>query len=149
MKVCATFVFLILPILIYCLTSPLRKETENEITEEPNFEETVYPEFQPEYRYGEVSYYDESYCKKYNSGCRTASGEVFDDTAFTAACSYDYPLGTNLRFYYGENSVVVRCNDRGSFESKYGRIADLSKKAFETLAPIEKGIIKVKIEVLR
>ena len=116
--------------------------------EEPVKKEATCPDFQPEYRDGKVSYYDKSYCEKHNPNCRTASGELFFENSFTAACSYDYTFGTNLRIHYKDKSVVVRCNDRGNFE-KYGRVADLSKRAFEALASKRKGELEVKIEVVR
>ena len=43
-------------------------------------------------------------------------------------------------------SVVVKVNDRGAFKS--GRIIDLSKFAFGSIANIREGVIKVKVEVL-
>jgi len=130
--------------------SILKKGGKNDIpidTERPEVEETLCPELQPTYHYGKISYYDRTYCEKHNPGCRTASGEVFDDTALTCACGYDYQLGTVFKVSYKENSVVVRCNDRGGFESK-GRTLDLSEKAFEAIAPKSKGVIEAKIEVV-
>ena len=115
--------------------------------EQPVGKKATYTELQPKYQVGKVSYYDRTYCEKHSPMCRTASGEVFDDRVFTCACSRDYSLGTFLKISYQDRSVIVRCNDRGNFE-KYGRIADLSKTAFEALANTEKGVIKVKIEEL-
>ncbi len=94
---------------------------------------------------GKVSFYTKIYCINHNPACITASGEPFDDMDFTAACSYRFPLGSRLLVKYKENQVEVRCNDRGSFEEKYGRILDLSKAAFAALAPLEKGVIQVEI----
>ncbi len=118
----------------------------DEVTEEPDTKEAICPQYRPEYHYGKVSYYDRTYCEKHNPGCRTVSGEVFDENAFTAACSYNYQLQTLLRFHYKDRVVVVRCNDRGDFE-KYGRVADLSKEAFESLASPKKDE-EVKFEVV-
>ncbi|MBE0975175.1 septal ring lytic transglycosylase RlpA family protein, partial [Escherichia coli] len=41
----------------------------------------------------------------------------------------------------------VRVNDTGGFK-KYGRTLDLSKGAFLKIAPLNQGIVKVKIQVL-
>jgi len=97
---------------------------------------------------GKVSYYTNRYCELYNPACKTASGEVFDDTKFTAACAQFLALGTRLRVSAGNNSVEVYCNDRGSFYESFGRILDLSKASFASLAPLSKGILTVDIEVL-
>ena len=97
--------------------------------------------------YYEVSFYDQSYCDKYSPKCITASGEKFIDSDFTAACSSRHALGERHRLSYKGNSVVVRCNDRGGFES-LGRDMDLSKASFEALAPLSKGILQVQIEEL-
>jgi len=118
------------------------------ISEEPTPTPKSNPEFQPEYYSGKVSYYDRTYCEKFNPSCLTASGEVFDDTAFTCACGSNIKLGSFLKISYQGSSVIVKCNDRGGFEAK-GRIADLSKASFEALASLSKGVIRVKMEVLK
>jgi len=97
------------------------------------------------HRSGEASFYDETYCERFNPNCITASGDRFDENAFTCACVNDYPLGTLLVVSHQKKSIVVECNDRGSFKEKYGRMLDLSKAAFEALAPISKGVIEVKV----
>ena len=144
-KLILIFFILIPPIALAILL--YKKEAYVEITRRSNIKKAFCQEFQPEYHNGEVSYYDRTYCEKYNPSCITASGEVFDDTAFTCACDYEYPLGTMFRFYYKDKSVVVKCNDRGSFK-KYGRVADLSKASFKELASIKKGVLEVKYEIL-
>jgi rare lipoprotein A len=117
------------------------------ISAEPIPTPTRHQEPQSIYYNGKASYYNRTYCEKHNPNCITASGEVFDDTAFTCACASRFKLGSLLKVKYQENEIVVRCNDRGNFESK-GRILDLSQASFEALAPLEKGILEVKIEVL-
>ena len=139
LKVCAILALVALAIISY------KRINEPKITKEPDTEESIRPEYWTEYYYGKVSYYDESYCEKYNPSCLTASGEVFNENALTAACSYDYPLQTLFRFHHEGRSVVVRCNDRGDFE-KYGRVADLSKEAFESLgSPKSKDMVKFEV----
>jgi len=97
---------------------------------------------------GKVSYYTNDYCVKYNPACKTASGEVFDDSKLTLACGKEIKLGSLVKITYGDKSVIAKCNDKGNFENKYHRIADLAKVTFESLASLEKGVIEVEIEVL-
>lgn len=101
----------------------------------------------------EVSYYiakfDGFNCDDEN--CITASGEKFDENAFTCACPPQYKLGTKFIVSYGAKSIIVKCNDRGAFwKPQYGsRMLDLSKGAFQALAPLWRGTIKANIEILK
>ena len=70
-----------------------------------------------------------------------------DPSKLTTACWDTFPKGTRFRVTYNGNSVVVVCNDRGHFR-KMGRMLDLSSGAFKHLAPLKRGILKVKVEVL-
>ena len=139
-------------VLIIATVNYQRRQNEKLVspifTEEPEVKGKICPKFESEYQRGEVSYYDESYCEKYNPSCRTASGEIFDEDLLTCACDYKYPLGTLFRFHYQGKSVDVKCNDRGGFK-KYGRVADLSKEAFAKLASPKKGTLEVEFEVIR
>ena len=65
-------------------------------------------------------------------GRRTASGEIFNTNALTAA-HRTLPFGTRVRVVNKRNgrSVVVRINDRGPFVR--GRVIDLSKSAARAL----------------
>jgi rare lipoprotein A (peptidoglycan hydrolase) len=81
-------------------------------------------------------------------GRRTASGEVFDSSALTAA-HRSLPFGsrvhvTNLR---NGRSVVVKITDRGPFVS--GRLIDLSQGAASVLGMISSGTAPVSIKVIR
>ena len=78
----------------------------------------------------------------------TASGERFNIHAMTAAHP-TLPFGTRLRVTNVTNgrSVVVRINDRGPFVP--GRVVDLSESAAETLGMVERGIVKVKLDVVQ
>jgi len=69
--------------------------------------------------------------------------------SMTAAASPEYNFGTILRVTNTVNgrSVEVKVNDRGAFTS-FGVALDLSKGAFEKIAPLSQGVILVKIEVL-
>lgn len=79
-------------------------------------------------------------------GKKTASGEIFNQHAFTAA-SNTHKLGTMLKVTNRANgeSVIVKVNDRGGF-GKYGRTLDLSKGAFDEIANLNAGTIRVDIE---
>jgi len=81
------------------------------------------------------------------AGRKTASGEMFNPEALTAAHKY-YPFGTTVRVINLKNqqSVIVRINDRGPFLK--GRIIDLSRNAAEEIGMIADGTARVKIEVL-
>jgi rare lipoprotein A len=77
----------------------------------------------------------------------TASGEIYDMNAFTAAHK-TLPMPTFVRVENLENGkeTVVRVNDRGPFAK--GRIIDLSYAAAMELGMTDKGTAKVRITVL-
>ena len=76
-------------------------------------------------------------------GRLTASGEVFNQYAFTAA-HRTLPFGTIVTVHVGNLSVEVRINDRGPFIA--GRVIDLSRAAFEVIAPLSAGSVAVCLE---
>lgn len=80
---------------------------------------------------GVASYYADKF-----DGRRTASGETFRNTGYTAA-HRTLPFGTRVRVTRGGKSVVVRINDRGPFTR--GRVIDLSKAAARDLDLIGPG----------
>jgi len=81
-------------------------------------------------------------------GRQTASGEVFDKNALTAA-HRKLPFGTVVRVEDLRNgrTVVVRINDRGPFIR--GRIIDLSRGAARELGMVRDGIVPVRIRVVK
>ncbi len=89
--------------------------------------------------YGLASFYAE--------GSATASGEKFDPRKLTAAHP-TLPFGTRVRVTNVANgrSVTVRINDRGPFVA--GRVVDVSYSAAETLGITERGIAKVRLDVV-
>ncbi|MGE6994246.1 septal ring lytic transglycosylase RlpA family protein [Pseudomonas sp. NPDC047961] len=89
---------------------------------------------------GKASYYGNRHHNKL-----TASGERFDQNALTAA-HRTLPFGSQVRVINDGNgkSVVVRINDRGPFVR--GRIIDLSKAAFQSIASTRSGVIRVRLE---
>jgi len=80
-------------------------------------------------------------------GNRSASGEVFNQNALTAA-HRTLPFGTQVRVTNLNNgqSVVVRINDRGPFSG--GRIIDLSRGAASEIGMVSSGTARVRVEVL-
>jgi rare lipoprotein A len=94
---------------------------------------------------GKASYGLASY---YWKGRKTASGERFDADALTAA-HRTLPFGTRVRVtsLATGRSVTVRINDRGPFIR--GRTVDISRAAAQSLGMIDRGVTKVKLDVLR
>ncbi|MCE3076556.1 MULTISPECIES: septal ring lytic transglycosylase RlpA family protein [Chryseobacterium] len=90
--------------------------------------------------------YASYYHDKFN-GRKTASGEVFDNSKFTAA-NRTLPFGTNIKVTNLDNgkSVVVRVNDRGPYHSS--RSLDMSKAAFDEIGNINHGTIPVEYEIV-
>jgi len=93
----------------------------------------------PDALYGLASFYTE--------GSETASGEKLDGQKLTAA-HRSLPFGTRVRVTNVANgrSVTVRINDRGPFVP--GRVVDVSYSAAERLGIMERGITKVKLDVV-
>jgi rare lipoprotein A len=88
------------------------------------------------------------YGKKFH-GRLTASGEVFDMNAMTAAHN-TLPFGTIINVKDLDNpvkSIQVRINDRGPFSKR--RILDLSYGAAKKLDIIKKGTANVEIAILK
>ena len=80
-------------------------------------------------------------------GNYSASGEIFDQNALTAAHP-SLPFGTQVRVTNLDTglSVIVRINDRGPYA--YGRIIDLSAGAAQVIGLISSGVAPVNVEVL-
>jgi rare lipoprotein A len=100
------------------------------------------PQAPPAVHHGEASWYGPGF-----NGKKTASGDLFDDSRFTAAHK-TLPLGskakvTNMKT--GE-AVEVEINDRGPFRP--GRIIDLSKAAARALGITDSGTAPVRVELL-
>ena len=96
----------------------------------------------PQAEKGKASWYG-----KELAGRKTASGEIFDPAAFTAA-HRTHPFGTQLKVTRDSTgqSVIVRVNDRGP--NKPERIIDLSEAAARQLGLIVDGVGDVTIEVV-
>ena len=91
---------------------------------------------------GEASYYADTL-----NGNKTASGEIYDKNALTAA-HRSLPFGTKVKVTYLKTgqSVEVVINDRGPYAK--GRIIDLSGAAAKQLGLIDAGHGKVRLEVI-
>ncbi|MDM1045530.1 septal ring lytic transglycosylase RlpA family protein [Myroides sp. 1354] len=88
-----------------------------------------------------ASYYHDKF-----SGKKTASGEIFDNSKYTAAHK-TLPFGTKIKVTNLKNkrSVVLTVTDRGPFTK--GRTVDLSKRAFMDLTDnLGRGVLDVKVE---
>ena len=106
----------------------------------------------------EVTITHASWYAKYGDNCdpfphiTMANGEKFDENRLTCA-SWDYPFGTLLRITNRTNgkSVEVVVTDRGPSKRLYkkGRKIDLSKMAFSKLEKLSKGIVAVKVEIIK
>lgn len=91
---------------------------------------------------GVASYYHDRF-----HGRKTASGTAYNKNALSAAHK-SLPLGSTVKVTDTRTgrSVVVKINDRGPYVR--GRVIDLSRAAAQEIGLTEKGLAKVKIEVL-
>ena len=94
------------------------------------------------YQIGRASWYGKQF-----DGRNTASGEPYDMFQFTAA-HLRLPLGTQVRVTNLRNgmAVVVRINDRGPMVA--GRIIDLSYGAAQMLQLCNRGVERVRLDVI-
>jgi len=94
-------------------------------------------------QYGIASWYGAEW-----QGRLMASGEPFDENAFTAA-HRTLPLGAEVKVTNLQNgrSVIVRVKDRGPAITS--RLIDLSKAAADRLGFIYRGLTLVKLQVVR
>jgi rare lipoprotein A len=92
---------------------------------------------------GIASYFNDKY-----QGKRTASGELYNKYALTAAHA-SLPFGTVIRVVNLRNhhSVDVRINSRAHRANK--RLLDLSKQAAKELGFLQAGTTKVAISIVR
>lgn len=98
-----------------------------------------------DYSYSEVgtaSWYGEDFHAKY-----TANGEIYDMNTLTAA-HRTLPLPSIVRVTNLENgrSLILRVNDRGPFAKN--RIIDISKRGAQLLGFQNKGVTKVRVEIM-
>jgi len=89
-----------------------------------------------------ASYYGNSF-----HGQRTASGTRYDQRAMTCA-HRTYAFGSVLKVTDLDSgrSVVVEVTDRGPYAK--GRVVDLSLAAARALGFLERGVARVRVELL-
>ena len=97
---------------------------------------------------GQASWYSQQ-----SPGVRkhTANMEIFNDRELTCAM-WGVPFNQKIKVTNLENgkSVIVRVNDRGPHKRyvRKGRVIDLSKAAFQSIAGLKQGLVKVQLELL-
>ncbi len=102
----------------------------------------------PVVKYGCASWYSED-----DPGIRyrTANNEVFDDSDLTCAM-WNVPFNQKVRITNLANgkSIIVRVNDRGPHKRfvRKGRVVDLTKNAFNQIASLKHGLIRIRMELL-
>jgi len=104
--------------------------------------------FAPDKQAPETQFASTGVASFYSEEQETANGETFDPNKLTAAHP-TLPFGTRLRVTNVSTgrSVTVRVNDRGPFVP--GRIVDVSYSAAQTLGIVDRGIAKVKLDVVQ
>jgi rare lipoprotein A len=94
---------------------------------------------------GVASWYGDAY-----AGRPTASGEIFDPSALTAAhpkfFEFQLPVYARVTYLKTGKEVTVRINDHGP--NTGGRIIDLSKAAADAIGLTYDGIGQVLVEIL-
>ncbi len=116
----------------------------------------TFSSFTYSYETTKVSWYGPGF-----NGRLTANGEIFSQDSLTCA-SPELPFNTQILITNPntEQSIKVRVNDRGPFKmDKEGKVIfplephpirnfDLSKAAFDSIANLDKGIIKIQYKIL-
>jgi len=94
------------------------------------------------YQIGVASWYGQEF-----QGNTTASGEIFDSNAFTAA-HLTLPFGTTIRVTNLKNNknILLRVNDRGPHIGR--RLIDVSWAAARRLGFVHSGTTPVRVEVV-
>ena len=83
----------------------------------------------------EATYYADSF-----EWARTANGDVFSHSGFTAAAC-GIPLGKNVYVSSNDVGALIRINDRPNC-SRFPNVIDLSKSSFSLFAPLSAGRIQ-------
>lgn len=87
----------------------------------------------------------------YDSGHVTSTGESFNTNYYTAAHPY-LPLPCVAEVTSVDNpkrKILVKINDRGPFVKNKRVILDLTKRGFGCLGGLKKGLVRVRIKVLK
>jgi rare lipoprotein A len=92
---------------------------------------------------GMASYYHDKF-----HGRRTASGEIYNQMALTAAHrKFLFNTMVKVTNLNNDKSVIVRINDRGPYKYE-GRVIDLTLAAAKKIGVIRRGVVPVKLEVI-
>ena len=120
-------IFLVSAAMLGCSSAPPKNSTD----EWPGYTEK-----------GQASFYADRHQNN-----KTACGERYNHDLNTAA-HRTIPCGSKLKVINVDNgkTVIVVVNDRGPFVK--GRIVDLSKSAFSSIANTSAGVITVQIAVI-
>lgn len=92
--------------------------------------------------FGQASFYASKF-----HGRKTANGEIFSQDKFTAACN-SLPLGTWIKVTNLRNNKVVFLKTNDRLHPKTPRLVDLSKVAAQKLGFVNRGLTRVKVEVV-
>ena len=78
---------------------------------------------------------------------KTANGEIYNQNAYTVAHKI-LPLGSIIKITNLENrkKIYARVNDRGPYKKE--RIVDVSKRIATELGFIDKGTVRVKLDIV-
>jgi rare lipoprotein A (peptidoglycan hydrolase) len=123
----------------------MEKTAEAQISNPPAYTASAAPKHTRKSKPFEVG--PASWYGKLFHGKQTASGETYNMYEMTAAHP-DLPLGTRVKVTNLRNSkaVIVRVNDRGPLVP--GRIIDLSYGAAKQLGFGEKGVQRVRLDIV-
>ena len=127
-------------------STPAQTNSKVEVVEEKGGNELINESLQgiPEIRQrAKASWYGKEVCEtSYGTPqCKTASGEIFNETKLTFASRF-LEYGTRVEFCYGDSCVVCRRTDYGPAVWT-NRTFDLSRACFNGLADLSKGVITV------
>ncbi len=118
------------------------KESEEDASHDRQVDKTS-PTQRGQFGKGFASWYGKEVCGKriYGETCKTASGEIFNETKLTFASRF-MEFGTRVEFCYSGSCVVCRRTDYGPAVWT-NRTFDLSRACFNGLADLSKGVITV------
>jgi len=125
-----------------CITKNMEVEPEIKLKKYEEKQDSSQNRKLPKVTFGKASYYSSNF-----NGKKTASGEVYNMYAKTAA-HRTLPFNTMVRVTDMEThkSDIVRINDRGPFVGD--RVIDLSYASARKLGLIDKGVANVKLEIV-
>jgi len=101
---------------------------------------------------GYASWYSRESCRREGTSGIMANGKELQDEDYTCAI-WGQKFGTIIKVTNIETgaSIQVMVTDRGPAKRlvKKGRVIDLSRASFQAICPLEKGLCKVKIEIIK